>query len=47
MWFLWDAVIAYAGSVPVYRAICEEIAADGYRGFRMSPKSEPAPSVTA
>src|SRR5690606_22022566 len=34
----------YLGGVPRYRAECEQVAADGYRGFEMSASPEPARS---
>ena len=32
----------YIGGVPVYRRICEEIAAEGYKGFLLGGGVEPA-----
>jgi cation diffusion facilitator CzcD-associated flavoprotein CzcO len=34
--------LPYIGGVGTYRQICDEIAADGYRGFALSPAEEPA-----
>lgn len=37
--------LAYAGGVGKYREICEEVAADGYRGLRLTPVGEDGTST--
>jgi hypothetical protein len=34
--------LPYIGGVGTYRQICDEIAADNYRGFALRPAGEPA-----